>query len=267
MTTAATVVWPKKYDLLGVPVSVTNYQEAEDVIIRSAQLKLAAVVTHLPVHGIVLASGSESFRTKVGSFQMVAPDGQPVRWGLNLLYGTSLPDRVYGPELMRRLCRRAAKEGVSVYLYGSLPEVVNELRARLLASYPQLMIAGIESPPFRPLTEEEDKETIRRIADSGAGLVFLGLGCPRQDFFAFEHRRSIRAVQLCVGAAFDFISGNKRTAPPWMQRSGLEWLYRLLQEPGRLWQRYLFTNTIFLGKFALQFARQRLIHSSADRRP
>jgi exopolysaccharide biosynthesis WecB/TagA/CpsF family protein len=176
---------------------------------------------------------------------------------VNLLHRAGLAERVYGPELMLRLCRGAAAAGVSIYLYGGNPEVAEKLRANLTHLCPGLRIAGYEAPPFRPLTPEEDRAVVERINASGAGLVFIGLGCPKQDVFAYEHRDSIRAVQLCVGAAFDFHAGVKPMAPAWMQRRGLEWLYRLIQEPGRLWRRYLVTNSIFLGKLGTAFLSKR----------
>ena len=144
-----------------------------------------------------------------------------------------------------------------VYLYGSSPEVLAAFRARLTLQHPGLRVAGAESPPFRALTPEEDEATVRRINASGAGIVFVGLGCPKQDLFAYEHRGRIRAVQICVGAAFDFLSGNKKTAPGWMQRCGLEWLFRLCQEPRRLWRRYLVTNAVFLLLLAGALLRRR----------
>lgn len=248
--------WPRRYNLLGVSVSATTYKESVDLIIRAAQLHIPAVVTHLPVHGVVMASEDTSIQSKIQEFQIVAPDGQPVRWALNYLYSTNLRDRVYGPELMQRLCHRASEVGIGIYLYGSTPQVVEGLRDNLLRRWPSLQIKGYESPPFRALTIEEDKEVIERINNSGAGLVFLGLGCPLQDIFAYEHRCSLKIVQLCVGAAFDFLSGNKKTAPSWMQKNGLEWLYRLGQEPNRLWRRYFLTNMTFLVKFSCQLAQK-----------
>jgi exopolysaccharide biosynthesis WecB/TagA/CpsF family protein len=178
----------------------------------------------------------------------VAPDGQPVRWALNHFHQARLADRVYGPELMLRLCARAEQEQVGIYLYGSRLYVLERLSGKLLRRFPRLRIAGYESPPFRALTEKEDRETVSRINSSGAGLIFIGLGCPKQEHFAYDHRDSIRGVQLCVGAAFDFHAGSKRMAPAWMQRHGLEWAFRLMSEPKRLWKRYLCTNSLFLFK-------------------
>ena len=235
-----------RYDLFGVNISAITYEQAAELIISSAQQRVGAVITHLPVHGLVLASRDVMLRKKINSFDIVAPDGQPVCWALNFLYGTGLSDRVYGPEFMIRLCLKAASLGIGVYLYGSYPHVVESLKANLLNRFPGLKVVGYESPPFRPLTPEEDKAAVDRINCSGAGIVFLGLGCPLQDTFAYEHREKINAAQVCVGAAFDLYAENKKMAPRWMQERGLEWLYRLVQDPRRLWWRYLSTNSMFL---------------------
>jgi exopolysaccharide biosynthesis WecB/TagA/CpsF family protein len=254
-STAKAICWPRKVDLFGVGVSVTDYAGATAVVLEAARRRQSAVVTCHAVHAIVTASGDRDLRAKVNTFELVTPDGQPVRWAMNLLHHTGLTDRVYGPDLTLHLCRAAAEEGVPIYLYGGNPTVAEKLRANLLQLCPNLEIAGHEAPPFRPLTFEEDEAVVERINASGAGLVFIGLGCPKQDLFAAEHRDRIRAVQVCVGAAFDFHAGVKSVAPAWMQRRGLEWLYRLWQEPGRLWRRYLVTNSIFLAKLAAAFVR------------
>jgi exopolysaccharide biosynthesis WecB/TagA/CpsF family protein len=253
------ICWPPKYDLLGVHVSATNYDEAIDVILRAARLRRPAVVSFQAVHAIVTASLDRTLRGMVNQFDLIGPDGQPVRWAMNWLHGTKLTERVYGPELTHRLCMRAAELGVPVYFYGGSPKVVRELEARLTAELPELRVVGAESPPYRPLTDAEDAAVVERINRSGAGLVFIGLGAPKQDVFGFEHRHSIDAVQVCVGAAFDFLAGHKKMAPAWMQRSGLEWLFRLTQEPGRLWRRYLVTNIVFATKLAVALFHEKLV--------
>jgi exopolysaccharide biosynthesis WecB/TagA/CpsF family protein len=255
--TPAHIRWPRKVDLFGVGVSVTDYDEAVAAILQAARLGLPGVVTCHAVHAIVTASRDPSLCAKVNTFELVTPDGQPVRWAMNLLHGARLGERVYGPELMLRLCRGAAEAGIPIYLYGGNPAVAEQLQANLLRLFPKLEIAGNEAPPFRPLTPEEDRAVVERINRSGAGLVFIGLGCPKQDLFAYEHGEVIKAVQVCVGAAFDFHAGVKKMAPAWMQRRGLEWLYRVSQEPGRLWQRYLVTNSLFLGLLAAALVRGR----------
>jgi exopolysaccharide biosynthesis WecB/TagA/CpsF family protein len=223
------------------------------VILAAAHQRQPAAVSLHAAHAIVTASDDPLLREKVNRFQMIAPDGQPVRWALNWLHGAKLKDRVYGPELTLRLCQAAAEQGVPIYLYGSSPDVIVALSHNLTERYPGLIIAGAEAPPFRALSPEEDAEMVARINASGAGLVFIGLGCPKQDHFAADHMDRIQGVQVCVGAAFDFHAGNKRTAPAWMQRRGLEWLFRLWQEPRRLWKRYLVTNTLFLCKLGRQW--------------
>ena len=242
--------WPRKVDVFGVSLTPTTYEEATRVILDAARHRSGGVVSCFATHPLVEAARDPSFREKVNTFEMITPDGQPVRWALNLLHKAGLKDRVYGPELTLRLCRAAAEQGVPIYLFGGSPEVIEALCSRLPEIFPGLQIAGAESPPFRPLTEEEDDAAVSRINQSGAGIVFIGLGCPKQDLFAYEHRRRIEAVQLCVGAAFDFHAGRMKTAPGWMQRLGLEWLFRLIQEPRRLWRRYLVTNTLYFIKLA-----------------
>ena len=250
--------WPRRRNVLGVNVSATTYSEACDAIMAAAHAGRPAVVSLHAVHAIIESCRNPELLRKVNEFEIIGPDGQPVRWALNLLHGAGLTDRVYGPELMLRLCDRAADERVSIYLYGSSPEVIEQLRIKLPQRFPGLVIAGAESPPFRALSKEEAEEMVRRINASGAGLVFIGLGCPNQDHFAHDHPNRLRGVQVCVGAAFDFHAGNKKMAPGWMQHHGLEWLYRLCQEPRRLFRRYLVTNTLFVNKLAVQWASLRL---------
>jgi len=241
-----TVLWPPKFDVFGVGISATSYDDAEKTILQAARQRISATVTHLSAHGLCIAARDAAFRKVIETFDIVAPDGQPVRWALNKFHKRGLTDRCYGPELMIRLCRSAARAGVSIYLYGSSPDVIESLKANLISRCPGLTIAGAESPPFRALSQPETDEAIARINDSGAGLIFIGLGCPRQDLFAAEHRKAIKGVQLAVGAAFDFHAGTKKMAPAWMQKRGLEWLFRLTQEPGRLWRRYAMIHSMFL---------------------
>jgi exopolysaccharide biosynthesis WecB/TagA/CpsF family protein len=253
----ACVAWPAKHDLFGVQVSATDYDELIEAMMQAASLHVPAVVSFHAVHAIVESIKDPKLLRKVNRFDAVAPDGQPVRWALNHLHGVGLAERVYGPEAMARLCERAANESVPIYLYGSSQQVIDALLIKLPKRFPDLQIAGAESPPFRELTPEEDAAAVERINESGAGLVFIGLGCPKQDHFAADHAERIQAVLACVGAAFDFHAGAKVMAPVWMQRTGLEWLYRLASEPRRLWRRYLSTNSIFLAKWLRAAIRTR----------
>ena len=263
---AGPFVWPRKVDLFGLGMSVTTYDEAVGATLRAAAEGVPGMVSCQAVHAVVTATGDPDLLEKANAFDLVTPDGQPVRWAMNLLHGARLTERVYGPELMIRLCRGAATASIPIYLYGGSPDVAQRLPDSLRGLFPDLRIVGTESPPYRALTPEEDAALVERIRASGARLVFIGLGCPKQDLFAYQHRQSIDAVQVCVGAAFDFHAGAKKMAPAFMQRNGLEWLYRLSQEPSRLWKRYLVTNSIFLAKFAGAMWHRRRSGSGKRRR-
>ncbi|MCH9816186.1 MAG: WecB/TagA/CpsF family glycosyltransferase [Actinomycetia bacterium] len=253
---------PPKRPVLGVNVSQTNYDEVVDLVLAAAQSHQSMVVSLFAAHAVVTSSRDPELLAKVNNFEIVAPDGQPVRWALNQLHGSALEDRVYGPELMLRSCAAAAQLGVGIYLYGGSPQVATDLPVKLQELFPGLEVVGSESPPYRALTAQEHADFDTRVRESGAAIVFIGLGCPKQDEFAHTHRDRIPAVQVCVGAAFDFHAGTKEMAPSWMQDRGLEWAFRLGKEPKRLWRRYLVTNT----QFAVGVARQRLTQRSAPDR-
>ena len=199
MLSQTAVTWPPKHDVFGVRVSAVTCDEACDAMLSAARQREPAVVSAFAVHALVEASMAPDLAKKANRFAIITPDGQPVRWALNWLHGAGLKRTLQGYELMWRLCQRAADEGVSIYLYGSSSETLAALAANLLRAFPALQIAGLESPPFRPLSAEEDAAMVRRVNASGAGLMFLGLGCPKQDYFAAEHADRIEAVQFCVG--------------------------------------------------------------------
>ncbi len=238
-------VTPARLSVVGAPISVTDYDEAVACVLAAARRQVPYLVTALAVHGVVETRSRPEFRRAIENFDIVTPDGQPVRMALNWFHRAGLADRVYGPTLTLRLCERAAREGVPVYFYGSTADVVATLAGAMQAQYPGLRVAGAEPSVFRPLTGAESRALGERSRASGAGIVFIGLGCPRQELFAWAHREIIGRPMICVGAAFDFHAGTLRQAPTWMQDRGLEWLFRLTQEPSRLWRRYLFTNTTF----------------------
>jgi N-acetylglucosaminyldiphosphoundecaprenol N-acetyl-beta-D-mannosaminyltransferase len=242
----SSLIWPVKKDLLGIEVSITDYDELARLFISAARRGEPVLATFLAVHAVVTAALDPAYRYRINAFDVVGPDGQPVRWAMDFLHKAGMTERVCGPTMMIKMCARCADEGVGIYLYGSTEQTLKDLKANLEDQFPAIRIMGSESPPFRPLTPEENEQACNRINASGAGIVFIGLGCPRQDIFAHQNRNRINAVQLCVGAAFDFHAGNKKMAPDWMQKYGLEWTYRLLQEPRRLWKRYLVTNTAFI---------------------
>jgi exopolysaccharide biosynthesis WecB/TagA/CpsF family protein len=197
----------------------------------------------------------ETHRYRLNHIDLVCPDGQPVRWALNLLYKTGLPDRVTGPFLMLHVCERAAKEGLPIYLYGSRPDVLERLTKNLCDRFPQLIIAGSQPSRFRQVSAQEKQEIIKDIRDSGAAITFVGLGCPRQEVWVYEYGEGLSMPTLAVGAAFDFHAGNLSLAPVLLQKLGLEWFYRLMQEPTRLWKRYVFLNPLYASLFTLQFLK------------
>ncbi len=182
---------------------------------------------------------------------MATPDGAPVAWMLRRL-GYLDQQRINGPDLMLRYCAAAAVRGESIFLFGSTPQVLGTLKRKLEERFPGLLVAGMISPPFRPLTEEEDAKIVAEINASGAGTVWVGLGCPKQEKWMAAHRGRIHAVMIGVGAAFDYHAGAIARAPQWMQRNGLEWLHRLFTEPRRLARRYFVTNSLFIVRAALQ---------------
>jgi N-acetylglucosaminyldiphosphoundecaprenol N-acetyl-beta-D-mannosaminyltransferase len=243
-----------KRDVLGVGVNVIDYESAVAKIIDAGRCKKPLGVSALAVHGVMTGALDPEHKFRLNRLHLITPDGQPVRWALRFLHGERLPDRVYGPNLTLMTCARAADEGLSVYLYGSRPAVLDAWLANLRRQLPALKIAGAEPSRFRNLDAEEDQELNERISAAGADIVLVGLGCPRQEVFVYEHADALSRPVLAVGAAFDFHAGLLRQAPNWMQDRGLEWLFRLCAEPRRLWRRYLYLNPLFL----LLICRQKL---------
>jgi exopolysaccharide biosynthesis WecB/TagA/CpsF family protein len=248
--------WPRKADVMGVNVSVTTYAELTDCIATAARERRSGCVTALAVHGLVTAHDDGAFHAVLDTFEAVAPDGQPVRIALNVLRGARLTDRVRGVDLTVALCERAERDGLTVFLLGSRPAVVGALKTGLQARFPHLAIVGSEPGVYGVLDSATDAALIARINDSGAHLLLVGMGCLHQERFVFAHRDSIRALQVCVGSAFDIVGRTQPNAPAWMQRLALEWLFRLVHEPRRLWRRYLFTNSRFLVLFARELTRR-----------
>lgn len=244
-----------KRNLLGVAISAVDYEYAVAKIIEAAHSGCRCATTALAVHGVITGALDRAHRYRLNTFDLVTPDGQPVRWGVNLLYGTKLRDRVYGPTMTLEVCKKAASQGIPVYFYGSSQQVLDRLCERLPQICPGLKIAGVHPSEFRILSEEEQALAAERISSSGAKILFVGLGCPRQEVFTYEMSQHLSMPMLAVGAAFDYHAGLLQEPPVLIQRYGLQWLYRLVQEPGRLWRRYLFTNSQFVGLFLAQWFR------------
>lgn len=239
----------QKRNLFGVNYSITDYEAASNTIITHALYRDSFGVSALAVHGLIECYNKPALREKVNRIDMVVADGQPIRWALNAFYKTNMHDRVYGPTLTWKVLEEADKKGLSVYLYGSTPSTLTKLVENIKRTFPNVVIAGTHVDRFRDATASEDIEDIRKINESGAHLVLVGRGCPRQEVWVAEHLGKINAVMMAVGAAFDFHAGTLKQAPVWMQNAGLEWFFRLLMEPNRLWKRYLFTNSKFIYLF------------------
>jgi exopolysaccharide biosynthesis WecB/TagA/CpsF family protein len=241
-----------KHSVLGVKIDAVDYAAAVDRVAAAAHAGRPFSVSALAVHGVMTGVLDRTHRHRLNTFDLIVPDGQPVRWALGWLHRKKLPDRVYGPNLMLKICERAAADGLPIYLFGSTPEMLTKLQDRLTEKYPSLKIAGSRPSAFRRLTQAERDTVVQKIRASGAKIVFVGLGCPRQEVFAFEMRDLLGVPLLAVGAAFSFHAGILPQAPPTMQRWGLEWMYRLVQEPRRLWKRYVLLNPLYLTLLGLQ---------------
>jgi N-acetylglucosaminyldiphosphoundecaprenol N-acetyl-beta-D-mannosaminyltransferase len=205
------------------------------------------------MHSLMQAQRVDSFKAILQNADLVVPDGFPLVW-LGRRKGFALRRRVYGPELMERFCELSAGKGYRHFFYGGAPGVAEELSARFAARFPGLQVAGSYCQPFRPLTQQEDEEVVSLIDGSQADVVWVGLGAPKQERWMYEHRGRLKSsVLVGVGAAFDFHTGRIAQAPPWMREHGLEWLFRLSREPGRLWHRYLIYGTQFVVLVLLEF--------------
>jgi exopolysaccharide biosynthesis WecB/TagA/CpsF family protein len=241
-----------KRNVLGVLVNVIDYDAAAEKVLVAAREQRPLTLTALAVHGVMTGVEDPAHNARLNSFDVVTPDGQPVRWALNLLHGAGLAERVYGPDLTLEVLRGCAAEGLPVYLYGSTTETLDRLVPALTDLLPALKIAGTEPSKFRAVRPGEDVDIAERIKASGARVVLVGLGCPRQEIFAYAMRPLLNAPLLAVGAAFDYHAGQLRKPPTWMQKYGLEWLWRLGLEPGRLWKRYLLLNPAYVARLVAQ---------------
>jgi N-acetylglucosaminyldiphosphoundecaprenol N-acetyl-beta-D-mannosaminyltransferase len=241
--------------VVGSPIDAISWDETCAVITRWAERRESRYVCICNVHSVITAQQDPDFHDVIQQADMATPDGAPVAWMMRRL-GYRDQMRINGPDLMFRYCAQAAQRDERIFLYGNTPETLETLQRRLLRAFPTLQIVGCYSPPFRALTPREDAEIVQRINDSGAGTVWVSLGCPKQERWMAAHRGQIHAVMVGVGAAFDYHAGTLQRAPLWMQRHGLEWLHRFWSEPRRLGRRYLLTNTMFLVQVIKQLLRR-----------
>ena len=253
----AAVIDHGKKNLLGVAVDAVDYEAAVSRIISSAKAGEKCTTAALAVHGVMTAVLDAEYRYRLNNLDLAVPDGQPVRWAINLLHQTKLRDRVYGPTLSLKVCEAAAAEGLPVFFYGSRLSVVEQLVANLSSRFSGLRVAGFEPSRFRTLSSGERDQIVREIRGSGAMITFVGLGCPRQEVWAYEFGDRLAMPTVAVGAAFDFHAGYLKQAPSVLQRAGLEWAFRLAMEPRRLWRRYLILNPQYVMLVGLQLTRLR----------
>lgn len=232
--------------ILGVNIAVTNMQDTVNLIVSQIDELKGKFICLSNVHTTVMSDKDEEYRRIQNAAFLALPDGSPLAL-VQRLRGYKGAEQVAGPDLMPALWKATENTHISHYFYGSTQDTIDALEKGLKTKYPGLKIAGMEAPPFRPLTEEEDEEAVKRINESGAAIVWVGLGAPKQERWMYEHRDRINALMLGVGAGFDFHAGTVKRAPSWMRNHYLEWLYRLIQDPKRLWKRYVETN----GKFVL----------------
>ncbi len=231
--------------VLGARIDALSWNEAIGNLVTWAAAHESRYVCICNVHSVVTTTRDPAFKAIVNNADMSTPDGAPVAWALRRL-GFDGQQRINGPDLMWKYLAQAERLGQAVFFYGSTAQTLQKLRAAILREFPLLQISGVHAPPFRPLASEEDAAEVEMINRSGAQVVFVGLGCPKQERWMAEHRGRVDAVMIGVGAAFDYHSGAVRRAPLWWQRNGLEWLYRLGSDPQRLMKRYLVTNTLFI---------------------
>ncbi|HEY9858210.1 MAG TPA: WecB/TagA/CpsF family glycosyltransferase [Candidatus Obscuribacterales bacterium] len=240
--------------ILNSRVDATSYEDACDRIQAWAEARNSCYVVAANVHVVMTAYWQRQYQEIINQAALVTPDGMPLVWALRSL-GIKDQTRVYGPDLMLAWCDRAAQLQIPIYLYGGTELMLEKLQHNLAQQFPGLAIAGSYAPPFRSLTPEEEEADVQRINQSGAAVIFVGLGCPKQEEWMARQQGKVAAVMIGVGAAFSFHSGEVAQAPRWMMKVGLEWLYRFSQEPRRLWQRYCINNPAFVVLFGWQLLR------------
>ena len=243
-------------EILDTRVTALQFEAQIDKIMAWGKKRVSRTVCVANVHMLMESRHNKKLRTALRNADIVTPDGMPLAWVMRLL-GRKHQDRVAGMDIFRAVCQRCVETGVSIYLLGSTQDVLDAIEKRLSVEFPSLEVAGIESPPFRPLSEAEDQALTQRINDSGAGITFISLGCPKQECWLSAHKGRIESVMIGVGGVFPIYAGHKKQAPEWIRNSGLEWSHRLWQEPKRLFKRYATTIPPFVWFAVWQVVAQR----------
>lgn len=231
--------------VLAAPIDVICWEDAIGRLVAWGGERRSAVVCICNVHMAVTTRSDPVLAGVLAEAEMVTPDGAPIAWSMRRA-GFDFQERINGPDLMWRYLAEAERLGQVVFFYGGQEETLELLSKAILFAYPNLQIGGMVSPPFRTLTAEEDQAYVDQINAANTAVLFVGLGCPKQEKWMADHKGRVNAVMVGVGAAFDYHAGTIKRAPLWMQRYGLEWFHRLCSEPRRLWKRYLVTNTLFV---------------------
>jgi N-acetylglucosaminyldiphosphoundecaprenol N-acetyl-beta-D-mannosaminyltransferase len=255
-----------KVDIVGVDIDVVDYDGAVARIMAAGIDRRALKVSALAVHGVMTGVDDPEHLSRLNRFDLVTPDGQPVRWAMNWLYKAGLLDRVYGPNLTLDVCRAAVVADRSVYFYGSTPDTLVHLERRLPTLVPGIRIAGTAPSTFGRSSPEELDAVAQLVRSSGASICFVGLGCPRQEVFVYENADRLGMPTIAVGAAFDFHAGLQPEPPQWIQRAGLQWLQRLMRSPRRLWRRYVILNPRYAARVIAQRLGRPRVPSSAEPR-
>lgn len=248
-------------NLIGSPVTALPFDEQIETMLQWAKRRVTRVVCVANVHMLMEAYWQSDFGSVLKDADMITPDGMPLVWMMRLS-GAHDQDRVAGVDILQAVCERAQHQDVSVYFVGSQSSILDRMKDKLMEEFPKLKIACMQPLPFRPLTAAEDEELIQQINDSGAGIVFVSLGCPKQEKWMAQHRGKINAVMVGLGGAFPVYAGIQSRAPQWARESGLEWLYRLIQEPSRLWKRYSSTIPPFLWLAFKQLVKKKFFSNS-----
>lgn len=238
-------------EVIGSPVSAAEFDTQIEIMLDWASNRASKVVCVANVHMLTEAYWHPEFNSVLKNADLITPDGMPLVWMLKLL-GAHNQNRVAGLDILQSLCKLAPQRKISVFFLGSEANILNRIKMKLEGEFPNLEIAGMEPLPFRPLTRAEDETIIQKIHESGAGIVFVSLGCPKQEYWMNQHKDKIQAVMIGLGGAFPVYAGLQKRAPLWVRNLGLEWFYRLIQEPGRLWKRYGTTIPPFIWLAAKQ---------------
>jgi N-acetylglucosaminyldiphosphoundecaprenol N-acetyl-beta-D-mannosaminyltransferase len=248
----------EKVNVLGVGISVLDQDRAREFLFDAVRNGKRGYVTVTGVHGVSEAQNDVNLRDIFSRALLVTPDGMPMVW-IGKLQGYPMIQRVYGPDLMLNICEHSVREGFTHFFFGGLPGVAEALKQRLQSRFPGLKVVGTYAPPFRPLNDAELRQLEDNVRATQPDFFWVGLSTPKQERFMAEYLPLLPEAKVFVGvgAAFDLLTGRVAQAPPWMQRSGLEWLFRLLQEPRRLWRRYLINNPVFVVRAARQLLTKR----------